>query len=64
MLYFSGIPCCFEGEWPDASSHNPIFPEENGLMERANRTLQESLECEAFDNLVEARKVMNRLVTR
>jgi putative transposase len=42
----------------------PHCPEENGLMERANRTLRESLECEPLENLVEARKVMNRHVKR
>jgi transposase InsO family protein len=37
----------------------PHCPEENGLMERANRTLRESLECEPLENLLEARKVIN-----
>jgi len=42
----------------------PHCPEENGLMERANRTLRESLECEPLENLLEARKVINQHVNR
>lgn len=42
----------------------PHCPEENGLMERANRTLRESLDSERLENLLEARKVINRHVTR
>ena len=42
----------------------PHCPEENGLMERANLTLRESLECEWLENLLEARKVINQHVNR
>lgn len=42
----------------------PHCPEENGLIERANRTLRESLECEPLENLLEARKVINQHVNR
>lgn len=43
----------------------PHCPEENGLIERANRTLRESLEVEAEpSNLLEARSVMDRIVRR
>ena len=42
----------------------PHCPEENGLMERANLTLRESLECEWLENLLEARKVINQHMNR
>lgn len=42
----------------------PHCPEENGLMERANRTLRESLEDEPMGNLLEARRVIARHVQR
>jgi putative transposase len=42
----------------------PHCPEENGLMERANRTLRESLEGEELTDLITAEKVMTRLVSR
>lgn len=42
----------------------PYFPEENGLMERANRTLRECLEDEPMGNLPEARRVIARHVQR
>jgi transposase InsO family protein len=42
----------------------PHCPEENGLMERANRTLRESLEGEELTDLVTAERVIARLVRR
>lgn len=42
----------------------PHCPEENGLMERANRTIRESLEGEEPSNLLEAETTMKRLVRR
>lgn len=48
-------------------SHQRIRPhcsEENGLMERAKRTLRESLEDEPMGNLLEARRVIARHVQR
>ena len=42
----------------------PHCPEENGLIERANRTLRESLEEEEPSNLVEAEATMSRIVRR
>jgi len=42
----------------------PHCPEENGLIERAHRTLREALEGEALTNLLEAKKVLGRVVRR
>ena len=42
----------------------PHCPEENGLIERANRTMRESLEGEDLTDLVTAERVMARLVRR
>ena len=42
----------------------PHCPEENGLMERANRTLREGLEGEEPSNLLEAEALMARIVRR
>lgn len=42
----------------------PHCPEENGLMERANRTLRESLEEEEPANLLEAEASMIKIVRR
>jgi transposase InsO family protein len=42
----------------------PHCPEENGLIERANRTLREGLEGEELTDLLTADKVMARLVRR
>jgi putative transposase len=42
----------------------PHCPEENGLIERANRTMRESLEGEELTDLVTAERVMARLVRR
>jgi transposase InsO family protein len=42
----------------------PHCPEENGLMERANRTLRESLEEEEPANLLEAEASMSKIVRR
>src|SRR5512147_143179 len=40
----------------------PHCPEENGLMERANRTLAEALEGEELTDYVQAMKVIDRLI--
>jgi putative transposase len=42
----------------------PHCPEENGLMERANRTLRESLDGEDLTDLLTAERVIARLVRR
>jgi putative transposase len=42
----------------------PHCPEENGLMERANRTMRESLEGEEPSDLLEAESLMKRIVRR
>jgi putative transposase len=42
----------------------PHCPEENGLIERVHRTLREELEGEALTNLLEAEKVLGRIVKR
>ena len=42
----------------------PHCPEENGLIERVNRTMRESLEGEELTDLVGAERVMGRLVRR
>lgn len=42
----------------------PHCPEENGLMERANRTLREGLDGEELTDLLTAEHVMARLVGR
>jgi putative transposase len=42
----------------------PHCPEENGLMERANRTLGEALEEEDLTDYVQAMKVIDRLIRR
>jgi putative transposase len=42
----------------------PHCPEENGLIERVHRTLREELEGEALANLLEAEKVLGRIVKR
>jgi putative transposase len=42
----------------------PHCPEENGVIERSNRTIREGLEGEALPNLVEAQRVMARMIRR
>lgn len=42
----------------------PHCPEENGLMERANRTIREHLEGEELNNLVQAQAVFARIIRR
>jgi transposase InsO family protein len=42
----------------------PHCPEENGLMERANRTLREGLEGEDLSDLLTAGRVIERVVRR
>jgi transposase InsO family protein len=46
-------------------SHNtikPHCPEENGIMERANRTFREALDGEELTDLYQARDVMKRII--
>ncbi len=40
----------------------PYCPEENGIMERANRTLREALEDEEFSNRFEAEDTLERII--
>ena len=40
----------------------PHCPEENGLMERANRTLREALEGEELTGMLQAREVVARII--
>jgi putative transposase len=40
----------------------PHCPEENGLIERLHRTLREELEGQELDNLLQAQRVLQRLV--
>lgn len=40
----------------------PHCPEENGLMERANRTIEEALEGEDLDNYLEGVKVIDKVI--
>ena len=42
----------------------PHCPEENGLIERVQRTLREEMDGEALRNLLEAEKVLGRIVRR
>jgi putative transposase len=42
----------------------PHCPEENGLIERVHRTLREELEGEELTNLLEAERVLGRIVRR
>lgn len=47
-------------------SHNtikPHCPEENGIMERANRTFREALDGEELTDLYQARDVMQRIIS-
>src|SRR5262249_48239862 len=49
-LHLGGVGCC------------PRGPEENGLIERANRTIREHLEGEELENLVQAQRVFARII--
>jgi transposase InsO family protein len=42
----------------------PHCPEENGLIERMHQTLREAVDGEALTNLLEAEKVISRVVRR
>jgi transposase InsO family protein len=42
----------------------PHCPEENGLIERVHRTLREELEGEALTNLLEAKRILARIIRR
>lgn len=48
----------------DQQRIKPHCPEENGVIERSNRTLREALEGEDLENLVQAQGVMGRIVRR
>lgn len=53
------------GEWGLTHQRiQPHCPEQNGLMERANRTLREALEGEELTDLFQAREVIGRIVRR
>jgi putative transposase len=53
------------GEWGLTHQRiKPHCPEENGLMERANRTLREALDGEELSDLFQAREVLSRIVRR
>jgi putative transposase len=53
------------GEWGLTHQRiKPHCPEENGLMERANRTLREALDGEELTDLLQAREVLSRIVRR
>ena len=53
------------GEWGLTHQRiKPHCPEENGLMERANRTLREALDGEELTDLFQAREVIGRIVRR
>jgi putative transposase len=40
----------------------PHCPEENGLVERCNRTLREALENHSMENRVEAEKIIRKII--
>jgi putative transposase len=42
----------------------PHCPEENGLIERSNRTIREHLDGEELNDLVQARRVFGRIIRR
>jgi len=42
----------------------PHCPEENGVIERSNRTIREQLEGEELQNLVQAQGVLSRIIRR
>jgi putative transposase len=42
----------------------PHCPEENGVIERSNRTIREALEGEELGNLVQAEAVLSRIIRR
>lgn len=42
----------------------PHCPEENGLIERSNRTIREEMDGEELQNLVQAQGVMSRIIRR
>lgn len=42
----------------------PHCPEENGLIERSNRTIREHLDGEELTNLVQAQRVIGRIIRR
>jgi transposase InsO family protein len=42
----------------------PHCPEENGVIERSNRTIREALEGEDLGNLVQAKGVLSRIIRR
>jgi transposase InsO family protein len=48
----------------DQQRIKPHCPEENGVIERSNRTLREQLDGEELKNLVQAQGVMSRIIRR
>jgi putative transposase len=48
----------------DQQRITPHCPEENGVIERSNRTIREGLDGEQMRNLVEAQAVLSRIIRR
>lgn len=48
----------------DQQRIKPHCPEENGTIERSNRTIREALDGELLENLVQAQGVMSRIIRR
>lgn len=48
----------------DHQKITPHCPEENGTIERSNRTIREALEGEELTNLVQAQEVLSRIIRR
>jgi hypothetical protein len=60
--YISGEFCGVLDQRPGASAHQAALLEENGIIERSNRTLREALEGEELSGLFQARDVLARIV--
>jgi putative transposase len=48
----------------DQQRIKPHCPEENGVVERSNRTIREALDGEEMKNLVQAQEVLSRIIRR
>jgi putative transposase len=48
----------------DQQRIKPHCPEENGVIERSNRTIREQLDGEEMENLVQAQGVLSRIIRR
>jgi putative transposase len=59
-----GFRAALQENGPGHHRIQPHCPEENGLMERANRTLRESLDGEGLTDLLTAERVIARVVRR